>query len=219
MASFSTLWFLKSRLYAKSGFLKWNFILVTRFRSLHRGFTLNRDSLNRDFTVFSVFIGCSSSRFGSLREERKHRASCGSARRLQGAHSARHRVHHPPWDGQEPPSGLLRQQGRRPPNLGRVLGHRTRRGQDPPREGRRHPQVGSGRFRQHVPRGSHVRPHQDLEEVAQEDQRGPKEVRHVFRHRRHRSSRPRHGQRYLLTFLSANYQCHTHRVRRKNWGS
>merc|ERR1712154_527847 len=54
--------------------------------------------------------------------------------------------------------------------------------------------VRPGSFRKHVPWRSHVRPHQDLEEVAQEDQRGPEEVRHVLCHRRHRCPRPRHGQ-------------------------
>ena len=35
----------------KRDFLKWNFILVTRFHSLNRDITLIWDFLNRDFTV------------------------------------------------------------------------------------------------------------------------------------------------------------------------
>ena len=34
----------------------WNWILVTRFHTLNRDFTLNRDSLNRYFTVFPLAV-------------------------------------------------------------------------------------------------------------------------------------------------------------------
>ena len=51
MASVSTLPFLKSRLYASRDILMWNSILDTRFHTLNWDFSLNRDSLNRDFIV------------------------------------------------------------------------------------------------------------------------------------------------------------------------
>ena len=56
MTSLSTLSFLKLRLYTKSRLFIENFFLVTRFHTLNRDFSSNRELLNRDFTTIKIFF-------------------------------------------------------------------------------------------------------------------------------------------------------------------
>lgn len=82
----------------------------------------------------------------------------------------------------------------RPPDVGGVVGHGSRRGQDPPREGGRHPPVGPGRLREHVSRRAHVRPDARVAALAPPGQPDAEALRPGLRDRRHRQPAARHVQ-------------------------
>ena len=82
--------------------------------------------------------------------------------------------------GQEQATGLRRLREGRSPNLCRVLGNWTSCCPYPPCRWWWYPTIRTGCFRKHVPRWSNVRPYQDLEEMARQDQPEPKAIRRRF---------------------------------------
>jgi hypothetical protein len=87
-----------------------------------------------------------------LRDERSLQHQSQAARRLQGAHPARHRLLRPRPDEQEQAPSVRRERAGRHGRVRRILGHRSRRCPYPACPRWRYPPLWPGCLWQHVPR-------------------------------------------------------------------